>query len=182
MVEGEEGRDLVSQVDDMSSDVKEIKDALTSKKDKKKKRFSLPFGITFGAKSKLKKNYVLVFNILSNGEIDLKFLQIKNEMVYLQRTGTYHKATGDYIGRYKQYPVMILPEWSVEPISFKDHQKETEERGESSSIEPFLLKVLEESQIKPKMGLGSLGGKGLLWILLAGCAVLYFITKMMGVS
>ena len=177
--------ELKDKVDDIYKFIKKLdetppKRSFSDKligKNKPKKEFKLGAKIKAGWKSKLKKNYVLVFRVRTNGEVIIHFAPINNEMVYIQDVGTYHLANTEFILRYKNFPAMILPEWSLKPLSLSEHFKKTVEEGAVALPEKVIINAMKMAQLKPA---SSIPGKTILWILVAGVAVLYLISQMLG--
>ena len=180
-----EKKQLKEQVDDIYKfiekldkvpPVRSFSDKLTGK-NKPKKEFKLAGRIRAGWKSKLKKNYVLVFRVRTNGEVVIHFAPINNEMVYIQDAGTYHLANTEFMLRYKQFPAMILPEWSLKPLSLSEHFKKTTEKQESALPQKVIINAMKMAGLKPS---GTMPGKTILWVLVAAVAVLYLISQMIG--
>jgi len=167
---------LVNKVDKLAEYI-ELQQKQESRK--KSKKFKLPFGVRLGSKSKVRKNNVLVFSISSNGNVDIKFVPIINEMIYLPNHQLYHLASADYMLRYKKYPVIIQPEWSLIPFSPKDHLEKTEKNKEISLPQKVIINAVKLAQLKIKT---PLGGKAILWVVIGIVAILYLISKLMGAA
>ncbi len=186
-----EEKSLKEKTDEIYKFVKKMEDVppkrsfsdVVTGKNKPKKEFKLGAKITAGWKSKLKKNYVLVFRIRTNGEMVIHFAPINNDMVYVQDIGTYHLADAKSILRYKNYPAMILPEWSLDsygkPKRFdsKEHYEEAEEKGAIATYQRVIINAMKMAALKPT---GVMAGKTILWVLIAGVAVLYLISQIIG--
>jgi len=123
-----------------------------------KKKFSLPLGMKM-QKGKLRKNYCLVLIIRTNGNTIFKMVEIVDNTIKVGET--YHEASAKYILRYKRYPLIILPEWNISPLSEpepfnpqKDVEKAIEE-GKLSSAEKFILHAIKMDLVKakPKMSI-----------------------------
>jgi len=145
--------------------------------DKKKgKKFDLSFGQKMGAKQKLKKNYVLVILLRTNGNINIKFLQVQDGMIYLKDNKTFHIATTKHIGYYKKYPVIIQPEWDLEPLS-RVSLMEAAEGGKYATAQNVIIDAMERVANKLKAK-NKLAGNAVIWILLGGAIVVYLIYSM----
>jgi len=177
--------ELKEKVDDIYKFIKKLdetppkrtfSDKLTGK-NKPKKEFKLAGRIRAGWKSKLKKNYVLVFRVRTNGEVVINFAPINNEMVYIQDAGTYHIANTEFLLRYKNFPAIILPEWSLKPLSLSEHFKGTVTKQESSLPQKVIINAMKMAQLKPS---GAMAGKTILWVLVGACGVLYLISQLLG--
>ena len=99
----------------------------------KEKKFKFPFFTTLGAKGKIKKGYVIVQKIMTNGSVKFKMVRIDDNTVNLD--GLYYDAGANHILKYKKYPMIIIPEWNIEPIS-KDRIKVEEEPEEPNPFSP----------------------------------------------
>jgi len=188
----EEEKSLKEKTDDIYKFIKKLDevppkrsfaDKLTGK-NKPKKEFKLGRRITAGWKTKLKKNYVLVFRIRTNGTMIIHFAPINNDMIYIQDAGTYHISNIKYLLRYKNYPAMILPEWSLKPyvppkaFSPREHFKETEDKEELALPQKVIINAMKMAQLKAPSGI--MTGKTILWILVVGGFVLYLLSKIIG--
>jgi len=152
-----------------------------------KKEFKLPRKITTGRKRKVKQNYALVFYIRTNGYIEIDYAPIVNDLVYSKYSGLYHAATADYIMRYKKFPVLIIPEWSVAPIkegdvvaneqfpfSPVDHANIVKALGTQASQQKVLIDIERKAQLKDKK---PIAGKTLLYIIIGVIVVLYLLNS-----
>ena len=105
-------------------------------------------------------------------------------MVYVQDIGTYHLADVKHMLRYKNFPAMVLPEWSLEPLTkkvkafdSKEHYEETEKKGAIATYQKVIINAMKMAQLKPA---SAMAGKTILWVLVAAVAVLYLISQMIG--
>ena len=144
------------------------------KKPKKvsKDEFKLPFGVSFGAKSKVKKNHVIVQTIDDNGSINFRLLPIENNMIHLKDKGTYHLATADYMLRYKQYPFLIQPTFDSEPYNIRDRFNEADKEGRLTTWQKYYINVMNLSMLKPKM---QMSGKIIFLIIIGAIIAIGFI-------
>lgn len=149
----------------------------SSSKGKKKRGFKLPIGIKIGAKGKLRKNYVLIFLLRTNGTIDIKFLQIQNDMIYLSKNQTYHISTPDFMFRYKKYPVLILPEYSVQPIRPSELLKDAATTGNLATSEKVLLNMIKLANLQPQKK--QIPGKMLFFIIIGIIIIGYLVYQFM---
>jgi len=148
-------------------------------KTQEKKKFKLPLGIAV-QKGKLKKNYVLVILLKTNGQIDFKFLPIENDTVYIKENQTFHLASSDYIFQYKQWPTIILPEWSLEPISPKKLHEEAMKEGKWAYAQKPIIMAITQSEIAAAMKKAKISGGLILLGIIGAIAVLYFISQAFG--
>lgn len=156
--------------------IRSFSDKLTGK-NKPKKEFKLAGRIRAGWKSKLKKNYVLVFRLRTNGNLVIHFAPINNDMVYIEDAGTFHVSNAEYMLRYKQYPAIILPEWSLKPFSPSEHFKQTEKKQEQALPQKVIINAMKMAGLKPSM---AMKGKTILWVIIGAVAVLYLLSQIIG--
>ena len=143
----------------------------------KKKKFRMPMGIKM-QKGKIRKNYAIVLIIKTNGSVFFKMVQIEDNTIKIGET--YHEATAKYVLRYRRFPMIILPEWNITPLSEPENEvfspeknlKEAMDKGKLSAAEKFILHAIKMDLVKakPKMNIitivviiAAIGG--LLWFL-----------------
>lgn len=130
------------------------------------------------SKSKLKKGFVIVQVLKNNNYVDFKKLKVIDGNVYLRENETYHLADSDYIGMYKKFPLIILPEWSIEPLTKEVLLRKVDENRSTVKPQKQIIHLMEDARLaeqsKPKRGM-----KGILIIgaLLIG---LYFLGQKLG--
>jgi hypothetical protein len=123
-------------------------------------------------KEKKKRGYIATMIIRSNRSLDIKNLPIQNGMIQIIENGTWHRAEGDCIMDYKGNPVMIVPEWSSEPLTATFLQEQAQKLGTKTEAQLFTIKAIEQANLgKPKM---KISGKTFLFIL-GGIAIAYII-------
>lgn len=125
---------------------------------KKERKFKIPWGIRL-SKGKLKKNYILVLLIYSNGNTVFKFEKIEDGTVSIN--GIYYNCDADYILKYKKWPLIILPEWNISPIKNEEgkdvnvirpwNPKETLDYANMPIAEKVILNKIKLEMVKPKM-------------------------------
>ncbi len=137
------------------------------------KDFKLPASKRMGEKRKIKKNNALVIVIKTNGNFDIRFIPIRDDLVYLKQSRTYHDARTRHIGYYKKYPVLIIPEWDLEPLSRASLYKEAEE-GRLAKAQAVIIHNVEQA-----MGLlnkkKSMAGAGIILLIIGGGALIYML-------
>ena len=143
----------------------------------RKKKFRMPMGIKM-QKGKIRKNYAIVLIIRTNGSVFFKMVQIEDNTIKVGET--YHEASAKYVLRYRRFPLIILPEWNITPLSAPEDEvfspeknlKEAMDKGKLSSAEKFILHAIKMDLVKakPKMNIitivviiAAIGG--LLWFL-----------------
>lgn len=154
-----------------------VVDKMTGKK-RTDKEFKLPFTMKIGEKQKLKKNYSLVMWIKNNGYATLEFAPIEDDYVYNKHSSTWHIATADYMMWYKKYPFLIIPEYSNIPYKPKEHAKLIENSGLSSRNQKYLIEIQKKAESAGKKKFGG----NMLWIIIAGIVLLYFLGSALGID
>lgn len=134
------------------------------------KKWKLPFKARVG-KSKAKKNWVGTIMINENSTLDMCKLPIDEGVI--QKDGVPHLATTDYIMYWKNKPVLIVPKWSIEPISPRKIYEDSVRNKTLSAGFKLIANFLEKGQLdnKKKMGLAPIIILGIL------AAVGYFLYK-----
>jgi len=165
--------------------IKEQLDYIADKLDesKKKKKFKMPLNVRMSKGKFKKKNFAIVQTIKTNGSVNFKVLEIKDNTI--QVGDVYHDASADYVLRYGNYPLLIIPEWNIkplasgeetkEPFSPKENLKEAIKDGSLTSTEKFILARLKMDMIKPKM---QMNFKIILIIIAVGIGVLVVLNQM----
>ena len=132
--------------------VKEAVDEALSKNQVKEKKFKYPFGKKVG-KSQRKKNYVTIQTLNENGTCDFKKYQITDQVV-MHNLIPRLASTGYVMHDRKGNPLIILPEWSVEPYS--PQTAYTKSLSDGSNVNGYKLLMnkmeLEKTDTKKKMG------------------------------
>jgi len=151
----------------------EITNLLKEQQDKKvEKKFKYPFGKKVG-KSQGKKNYVTVLVINENSRVNWKKYQIDEQTI--KHDEILRLATTDHVlYDQKGNPLIILPSWSVEPFSPKQHFEESANKGANTKGYKVLMAKMQSEQVKPKKEMGSIV-KWILGLLLAGVVIYAFI-------
>jgi hypothetical protein len=161
------GRGLNEKLDKLL-EMQEV--TIAQKKREKEKKFKIPFGV--GSKAKLKQNYALVWYIRSNGYVIPKFVPIRDGMIYVKEKQAYHAVESSDILRYKQYPFIIQPEWTLKPISTKDLSS-----SDQTTAEKVVINAVKLSQLKPQ---SAMSGKMILGIVVGLVIVIGILSQIMG--
>lgn len=129
-------------------------------------------------KGKLKKGYVIVQIIKNNNNIDFRVLPVVNSNIYLPNNETYHLADTEYIGMYKKWPIVLIPEWSNEPLTKEMLTRKIDENKSTIKPQKQIIHLMEDARLaemlKPKKSM-----KGILMIGLALLG-LYLIGSQLG--
>jgi hypothetical protein len=132
----------------LSEEIKEVKELLLKAAEEKKvkeKKFRYPFGKKVG-KSQRKKDYVTTMIIKNNSNVEWKKYQIKDQTIMhdlIPRLAT----AGHVLFDKKGNPIIVLPEWSVEPFSPQQHFNDSLDNG--SNIKGY--KILASRMLSEKV-------------------------------
>lgn len=161
-----------------------LTDKITGKK-KIKKEFKMPRNVKMGSQKKIKENYVLVVYLRSNRHAEFKWSPIVDDSVYVQQTDLWYPAVGGCIFQYKKFPMVVIPEWNLSPITNKpipfDPIEDVNkiENGEAFSSYPqkILVHLLKKQalSIKDKK---QIKGKALLLVVIVIGIVIYLGSKL----
>ena len=139
----------------IQEDLQEIKKLMTDQKEGiKEKKFRFPFGKRVG-RSQKKKNYVTILLLNENGVYDFKKYQITEQTIMhdlIPRLAT----AGHVMFNKKGNPLVILPEWSVDPFSPKSHFDKSLEDGTNIKGFAILMNKMKSEQISAKKTMGNL--------------------------
>lgn len=160
----------------ITSRLDELTKRLEEQEHKEKKKEEKTLKIPKIGLGKLKKNYVLLVRLKTNQQMVMERVPIEDDMIYLRDNDTYHSATTDCVWRYKGLPVMILPEWSLQPINPTDLFEKSVTNKELVLPQRALIKAIELSQIKKKK-------KGNIWlivgIIIAIVAIVFVLSQVL---
>lgn len=138
---------------ELQDTLKEIKELLVEQKGAKQKKFRYPFGKKVG-RSQAKKNYVTVLVINENSRCE--FLKYKIEEQTILHDLIPRLATSGHILHDKKgNPLIILPNWSVEPFSPLDHYKETLVNGSNKKGYQLLMNKMRLATVEAKKKIGN---------------------------
>lgn len=119
----------------------------------KEKKFKYPFGKRVG-KGQKKKNYVTVIILYENGSIDFKKYQITDQTIVhdlIPRLAT----TGHVMHDRKGNPVIILPNWSLEPFSPLEHYEKSMINGSNTKGFKILGAMMLSEKVQDKKGIAT---------------------------
>lgn len=129
------------------------------KQNLKEKKFRYPFGKKVG-KSQKTKNYVTLILLKDNGRIDYKKYQIQDQTIIHDTIPRLANA-GYVFHDKKNNPVIILPEWSVRPISAAENYQLSLEDGSNINGYKILMAAMLRNKVDEKKKVGS----WLAWVL-----------------
>lgn len=96
---------------------------------------------------KKKKNYVIVQEIKGNNIVNFRKLPIIDGNIKLPDQQTYHIADAEYIGNYKNTPILLLPDWSNEPITKEVMVRKIEENKSSIKPQKQIITLMENARL-----------------------------------
>lgn len=131
----------------LKEDVEELK-RIIKENAVKEKKFKYPFGSKV-SKEQRKKNYVTVVILYENGNVDWKKYQIQEQTILhdiIPRLAT----AGHVLHDSKGNPVIILPNWSVEPFSPLEHYQQSMINGSNSKGYKILMARMQSEKIDAK--------------------------------
>lgn len=138
----------------ISEDLKDIKKELEDMRNEgkiKEKRFRYPWGKKVG-KSQRKKNFVTVLIINENGSITWKKYQIIDQTIthdLIPRLATAGHVMHDSKGN----PVIVLPNWSVEPFSPLENYEKSLVNGSNTTGYKILMARMQSEKVDVKKGM-----------------------------
>ena len=128
-------------------DIEELKKIIKEDKEKGKK-WKYPGG-TKVSNAQRKKNYVTVLITYENGTCDFKKYQIKNQTVWhdmIPRLATAGHVMFDKKGN----PIIILPNWSVEPFSPLESYENSMVNGSNTKGYKILMAAMQSEKVDGK--------------------------------
>lgn len=136
----------------LHEDIQELKKVILENQIKEKK-FKYPFGKKVG-KSQKKRNFVTVVILYENGMVDFKKYQIEEQTIMhelIPRLATAGHVMHDSKGN----PVLILPNWSVEPFSPLEHYEKTLVNGSNAKGYKLLMAKMQSEKVDSKKPMAS---------------------------
>ena len=164
---GKKGGSLNEKVDELHEKIDMIVGA--KKKDEKKLRFKIPFGVKIKLKTLAKKKKVQVMLLENNRNIRTTIGEIKEGMLIVG--DKIHNGSSDFIWLWNgKIPTVIVPEWDLEPIMpSKLHQEAV---AAKRLIDPQTI-MIRSIEYKESLMKGSgMSGKMIIWIILGIAAVI----------
>lgn len=163
-----EEKNLRMQLDEISGKIDELH------KEKKIKKWNLPFTARFGmGKKKKRKGYVLFQNIGENKAVTFIKAPIEDGAAIVN--GVPHHIKPDDILIWKnKIPMVIQPQWSERPFSPRDHYDKTINNNENTMGWKYIMNYINKTQIGAKKNIPT----GLIIIgAIAVIGLLYYLIK-----
>jgi len=147
----------------------EIKELLKNQANEgklKEKKFRFPFGKKVG-KAQRKKNFVTILLLNENGVYDFKKYKIEDQTVMHDLIPRIASA-GHVMFDKKGNPLIILPNWSVEPFSPLEHYQKSLINGSNTTGYKLLMAKMQSEQTSSKAKMGGM----VKWIIGLGLAAI----------
>ncbi len=139
----------------MQETLKNIEELLAKQQEGvKEKKFRFPFGKKVG-RSQKRKNYVTILLLNENGVYDFKKYQIEEQTIMhdlIPRLAT----AGHVMFNKKGNPLIILPNWSVEPFSPKKHFDDSLENGSNKKGYQILMSKMKSEMVSSSKKMGGM--------------------------
>jgi len=168
----------------INENLEEIKELLKDEKKEKEKKWKLPWKAKT-SKSKAKKGYIGVLKLNENRTITPSKERIEEQTIIVD--GVPRLSTAEYVWYLGKHPVILLPSWSVKPIS-PNEKVETNEplnpselyqnsMNDGSNIKGYklLMNKMKLSTIDAKKQMGGIL-KWIIGLVLAGIIVYAIMT------
>ena len=120
----------------------------------KEKKFRFPWGKKVG-RTQRKKNYVTVLLLNENGTYDFKKYQIDEQTIMHDLIPRLTTA-GHVMFNKKGNPLVILPSWSVEPFSPKQHFEESLTNGSNKKGYQILMSKMKSETVDATKKMGGM--------------------------
>ncbi len=158
----------------LGSQVKELNeklDLLMPKiKEEKLKPFKLPWNIRSKLKNLHKSNSVMVLLLRTDRTVQPMVAKIENGLIYVNEK--WHNCATDFIYLWLgKSPMIVLPEWDLNPIGTKDYYDAIKE-GRNVEAQTVIIRAIEQAQIEEKK---KLSGMMWIWIIIGAIIVGYVL-------
>jgi hypothetical protein len=137
---------IKQELEELKKGVEEIK----NEKVIKEKKWKYPFGKKVG-KSQKKKGYITTMVIKENSNVEWKKYQIKDQTIV--HNSLVRLATAGHVLFDRGNPLIVLPEWSVEPFSPQQHFNDSLENGSNTKGYAIINSRMQSEKIQDKKGI-----------------------------
>jgi hypothetical protein len=162
------GGSISEKLDQLIDKIEVLED--TKNKKEKDKKFKFNKG-----KGKLKKNYAMIVYIHTNKHVEIKYLKIKNNSIYIKENNIYHPVTSEFILWHKNYPLLFVQEDQIMPI-----HPDTLYGKDVNTLaigEKILFALMKQAQIQPNKKPANIGVILIIILVIAGIVGAYFLLK-----
>ncbi len=136
-------------------DIEDIKKTLEEKDLKEKeKKFRFPFGKKVGRTQK-KKNFITVLLVNENRTYEFRKYKVDEQTIWhemIPRLAT----SGHIIFNKKGNPMLILPNWSVEPFSPQQNFSDSLDNGSNKKGYQILMSKMKSEQVNSSKKMGGM--------------------------
>lgn len=141
---------LTAQLKEIKEDLGKITQESQTKKKLKKKQFKMPFKVKSQLKKLAMKNKVQVILLQNNRNIKPTIGEIKDGMLLVGNK--IHDGAANYMWLWNgKFPTVILPEWSINPLSAAELMGDATESKRLSDPQAIILRAIEFSEsLQPK--------------------------------
>lgn len=171
----EEPKEKKTGLNEKLNDITEKLDKITQEtktKDKlKKKSFKLPFKVKSQLKKLAVKNKVQVILLQNNRNIKTTIGEIRDGMLLVGDKIYNGASDGVWLWNGK-FPTMVVPEWDLQPLTPQDLLKETVKGKRLADPQTMIIRAIE---FKEAMNPKKLGGKAIIWIMVAVVVIGYIL-------
>ena len=151
----------------IQEDIAELKELMSGDKlAQQEKKFRFPFGKKVG-RGQRKKNFVTILLLNENGTYDFKKYQISDQTI-LHDTIPRIASAGHVMFDKKGNPLIILPNWSLEPFSPLEHYQKSLIGGSNTTGFKLLMAKMQKEQLSSKTQMSGMAK----WIIGAGLAAI----------
>jgi len=158
---------LLSKIDELT----ERMDLIVDKADRKKdKQFRLPSKINRKLGKLAQQNKIMVLVLGTNRNANPIITPLKNGYIWVN--GIPRNCSTDFIFLWKgKYPMIVIPDWDLNPIGTKDHYDAIKE-GRPAYPVATIIRMLEEAKALSKKPFEM---KNWIWVGLVAIAILYVL-------
>jgi hypothetical protein len=153
-------------IEDTLVDIKDLLQKQANEEKIKEKKWRFPFGKKVSAGQR-KKNFVTILLLNENGTYEFKKYQIEDQTI-LHNAIPRLASAGHVMFDKKGNPLIILPNWSVEPFSPLDHYEKSLINGSNETGYALLMAKMQKEQVSTKAKMGG----AIKWIIGLGLAAL----------
>jgi len=162
---------LKSQLADITEKLNKITMEKQTTEQLKKKSFKMPFKVKSQLKKLAKKSKVQVILLQNNRNIKPTIGEIKNGMLVIGEKIYDGSSDGIWLWNGK-FPTALVAEWDLKPLTPELLYEDTLKHKRLADPQTIMIRAFE---LKESMQPNKLGGKTLIFILVAGVIVFYVL-------
>lgn len=163
--------DVKVGLNDRMASIEEKMDLMIGKgRIKKGKPFKLPYKVKSQLKNIAEKGKVMVIYLGTNRNLGMTVAKVTRGGIIID--GKFRNCSMDFVYLYRgKIPCIVLPEWDLNPIGTKDYY-DAKEAKRNPDPQDVIISMIENKENQEKK---KIGGKALLWILVAGAILAYVL-------